>query len=252
MFKGIFCDKQADPSFGTYCATWLLDLSHVRPWDVLAVTKSNQSKTKTSVANGKSNGHALNGSPVRKNGKPTNGKTVPFAEDANGKKTPVRKPKKNGKVYDADTKGEAIDDPVRMYLMQMGEIPLLTREEEVDSAKEIERTRENFRNSMLATDFILQASVVALEKVRDGELRLDRTIEVSVTNTAEKKRIMSRIVPNVDTLRKMLVLNHEDFRKAINKTVSMKERQHAWRRLTRRRKRAVRLVEEMNLSLIHI
>ena len=36
--------------------------------------------------------------------------------------------------------------------------------------------------------------MVALEKVRDGELRLDRTIEVSVTNTAEKQRIMSRIV----------------------------------------------------------
>ena len=39
---------------------------------------------------------------------------------------------------------------------------------------------------MLATDYVLQGAVTALEKVRDGQLRLDRTIEVSVTNTAEK------------------------------------------------------------------
>ena len=41
---------------------------------------------------------------------------------------------------------------------------------------------------MLASDFVLQGAVTLLEKVRDGELRLDRTIEVSVTNTAEKKQ----------------------------------------------------------------
>ena len=150
------------------------------------------------------------------------------------------------KHYDQET-SDAIDDPVRMYLMQMGEIPLLTRDQEIASAKEIERTRVRFRNSMLATDFVLQAAVVALEKVRDGELRLDRTIEVSVTNTSEKKRIMQRIVPNVETLRKLLVLNHIDYRRAIKKDLPMKERRKAWRQLTLRRHRAVRLVEELNL-----
>jgi len=190
--------------------------------------------------NGKANGKAANGT--------SNGTHVEFAEDVKAKK-PVKKakPKKEAKVYDDKSSGEAIDDPVRMYLMQMGEIPLLTRDEEVASAKEIERTRTNFRDSMFATDFILQAATAALEKVRDGELRLDRTIEVSVTNTAEKKRIMSRIVPNVETLRKLLVLNHIDFRKSIKKSLPMAERRKAWSQLTRRRNRAVRLIEELNL-----
>ncbi len=150
------------------------------------------------------------------------------------------------KNYNHDT-SDAIMDPVRMYLMQMGEIPLLTRDEEISSAKEIERTRARFRNSMLATDFVLQAAVVALEKVRDGQLRLDRTIEVSVTNTDEKKRIMQRIVPNVQTLRKLLVLNHADFRRVINRQLPLAVRQKAWRQLHQRRNRAVRLVEELNL-----
>jgi len=73
---------------------------------------------------------------------------------------------------------DATDDPVRMYLMQMGQIPLLNRSQEIASAKEIERTRVRYRHCMLATDYVLQGAVEALEKVRDGQLRLDRTFVV--------------------------------------------------------------------------
>ncbi len=142
---------------------------------------------------------------------------------------------------------DAIDDPVRMYLMQMGQIPLLNRAQEIASAKQIEKTRSRFRHSMLATDYVLQGAVEFLEKVRDGQLRLDRTIEVSVTNTTEKKRIMKRIWPNVATLKHLLKLNHRDYRVAVSKRFPMRERRAAWKRLTRRRNKAVRLVEEMNL-----
>ena len=143
----------------------------------------------------------------------------------------------------------ATDDPVRMYLMQMGDIPLLTRPEEIAAAKQIEKTRTRFRNSLLSNDFVLQGAVSALEKVQNGELRLDRTIEVSVTNTAEKSRIMKRLGPNLDTLRHLLRSNHRDFRIAISKSRSLDERRAAWRRLVRRRNKAVRLVEELNLRI---
>lgn len=142
---------------------------------------------------------------------------------------------------------DPIDDPVRMYLMQMGQIPLLTREQEVQIAREIEHARRRYRHYMLATDYVLQGAVTALEKVRDGQLRLDRTVEVSVTNTAEKRRIVQRLGPNLKTLRRMLVQNHADFRKAVSKKTAPAEKKAAWRRLTRRRSKAVRLVEELNL-----
>jgi len=144
---------------------------------------------------------------------------------------------------------DPIDDPVRMYLMQMGRIPLLNRVEEVAIAKKIDRTRFFYRSTMLATDFLLQGAVSALEKVRDGKLRLDRTIEVSVTNTAEKKRIMKRIGPNLVTLRMLLKANRRDFFTAINKKNSPEVQSAAWKKLVRRRHKAVRLIEEMNLRL---
>jgi RNA polymerase primary sigma factor len=146
-----------------------------------------------------------------------------------------------------DDHTDAIDDPVRMYLMQMGQIPLLNRAQEVGIAKEIEKHRFKFRHSMLATDFVLQGAVEALEKVRDGELRLDRTIEVSVTNTTEKKRIMKRITPNLATLRHLLKRNYRDFRLAVSHKQSVGQRRAAWARLVKRRNKAVRLIEEMNL-----
>ena len=142
---------------------------------------------------------------------------------------------------------DATEDPVRMYLMQMGEIPLLTRQEEVSAAKRIELTRTDYRQWMLASDFMLQGATKLLEQVRDSKLRLDRTIEVSVTNASEKIAIMRRIGPNIKTLRHLLLRNHADYFAAINKNVPMYDRRQAWKRLVCRRNKAVRLIEEMNL-----
>ncbi len=153
-----------------------------------------------------------------------------------------------GEEVDLDAAVEGhIDDPIRMYLMQMGEIPLLSRGEEIQSAKEIERTRTHFRHSMLASDYLLQGAVSLLKKVRDGKLRLDRTIEVSVTNTAEKKNLLKRLVPNLATLVQLLRQNRKDFYIAIGKRQPHEIRHAAWRRLVRRRNKAVRLIEEFNL-----
>ncbi|MGC4006492.1 MAG: sigma-70 family RNA polymerase sigma factor [Pirellulales bacterium] len=142
---------------------------------------------------------------------------------------------------------DQIDDPIRMYLMQMGEIPLLNRAEEVSAAKKIEWTRIRFRQTMLANDFLLRGAVSLLQKVHQGKLRLDRTIEVSVTNTVEKKNILRRIVPNLATLAHLLKLNARDFAVAISRTTAKTARRAAWKALIRRRYKAVRLVEELNL-----
>ncbi len=142
---------------------------------------------------------------------------------------------------------DQIDDPVRMYLMQMGEIPLLTRPEEIASAKQIEKTRTLFRHTMLANDFMLEAAAKLLQKVAAGELRLDRTIEVSVTNTTEKKNILKRLTPNLATVTQLLKQNRTDFAIAISRSQPADARHAAWRRLVRRRNKAVRLIEELDL-----
>ena len=143
----------------------------------------------------------------------------------------------------------AIDDPVRMYLMQMGEIPMLNRDNEVAAAVQIELTRRRFRRTMLCSDYMLHAAVDLLQKVGDGTLRLDRTIEISVTNTTEKKRILKRIAPNLETARLLLAENQRDYRRAVSRRTADSQRHVIWRRLIARRNKIIRLVEELNLRI---
>ena len=139
------------------------------------------------------------------------------------------------------------DDPVRMYLTQMGEIPLLTRQEEIRLAKKIEVTRRRFRSKLLECDYVIQAAYKILKRVHQGELPFDRTVQVSVTDRLEKDQILGRLPHNLATLDVLLRRNRRDYRMALGKSQTKARRRSAWRRLGRRRRRAVRLVEELGL-----
>ena len=143
----------------------------------------------------------------------------------------------------------AIDDPVRLYLLQMGGIPLLTRDTEVSSARRIESWRRRFRATLLGNDMVLSGAVRLLERIHAGTIRLDRTIEVSVTDTAEKRRALRRLGPNLDTLHRIEKEKDQLFRLALSRSAPQAVRRAAWRRLLRQRAKAVRLVEEMHLRI---
>ena len=139
------------------------------------------------------------------------------------------------------------DDPVRMYLTQMGEIPLLTRQQEISLAKNIEITRREFRTKLLECDYVIQSAYKTLMRVYRGELPFDRTVQVSVTDRLEKEQILGRIPYNLRTLNVLLKRNRHDFHTAFSKTQSKAKRNAAWQNLGRRRRRAVRLIEELGL-----
>ena len=113
---------------------------------------------------------------------------------------------------DLDEISRRIDDPVRMYLTQMGEIPLLTREQEINLAKRIEITRKRFRGKVLECHFALALVVDVLKKVNEGELPFDRTVKVSVTENLEKDQILGRMPHNLATLVHLMECNVRDFK----------------------------------------
>jgi len=74
---------------------------------------------------------------------------------------------------------EKIDDPVRMYLTQMGEIPLLTRDEEILHAKTTEVSRKVFRRLALESGLVFDFVIDTLQAVKEGNLAFDRTLKVN-------------------------------------------------------------------------
>ena len=102
-------------------------------------------------------------------------------------------------------------DPIRMYLSQMGNIPLLTRDREIFLAKQIEITRKRMRRHVLESDFALGIAVDTIEKVRRSELPFERTLRTSETENVRKEQIEGRMELNLRTLRHLMEVNKNDF-----------------------------------------
>jgi RNA polymerase primary sigma factor len=147
-----------------------------------------------------------------------------------------------------DAVSKRIDDPVRMYLTQMGEISLLTREEEIRLAKKIETTRMIFRRRVLENDYSIKSSVEVLEQVHDGDLPFDRTMKISTAEDDAKGKIAARIPVNLKTVKRLLELNRMDWDELDAPGRIAKARAEAIReRLATRRRKMTTLIEELSL-----
>jgi RNA polymerase primary sigma factor len=138
-------------------------------------------------------------------------------------------------------------DPIRLYLAQMSEIPLLSRTEEISLAKKIEITRKRFRRTLLSCDYAMRATVQILTEVYKGQLPFDRTIKVSLTEALTKEQILARMPHNLATMEHLLELNRRDFARLISRRSTEAEREAARRVFLRRRRKCLQLVEELSL-----
>ena len=71
---------------------------------------------------------------------------------------------------------DVLDDPVRMYLKQMGQVPLLTREQEVEISKRIEEADNMVQKHINRFGFIARAHLDLARKLAEGKERFDRVI----------------------------------------------------------------------------
>jgi RNA polymerase primary sigma factor len=151
----------------------------------------------------------------------------------------------------AEQGSKRIDDPIRMYLTQMGTIPLLTREEEIRLAKKIETTRMCFRRLTLASDYAAQMAVGILKQVHEGTLPFDRTMRISTAEENHKETIAARIPMNVPTIERLLTRNRELFEQ-IEAGANAAKRTEIVAQMDRNRRKVAVLLEECCLRTSRI
>ncbi len=118
------------------------------------------------------------------------------------------------------------DDPVRMYLREMGRVPLLNREGEVEIAKRIESAEHAIIHAMFVTPIAVREMQTLSEKIKESKAKLEDLIQIDLANwngefsaMQERKRIaqtMGRINRHWKDL--------ENLRKDMNKRMSQKNR----------------------------
>lgn len=137
------------------------------------------------------------------------------------------------------------DDPIRMYLTQMGEIPLLSRGDEVALARKIELARSRFRRKLLECDYVMRFAYNLLRKVQQGIVPFDRNLQIPANDQRERSTIIGRLGPNLDTIEIIMDQNKKRYKDALSRSKSAAVRRKAWLELGRGRRRAVKLINEL-------
>ncbi len=144
-----------------------------------------------------------------------------------------------------------IDDPIRMYLTQMGQIPLLTRKSEIALARKIEIARMAFRRKMLQNDYCARNSLDLLQQVHNGMMSFDRTIKVGTAPQFTKSVIKKRLSENIRTVDKLLKINQDLFKKTLTDQ-NNKEAKAPLKRIRRNKRKVATLLEELSLRTSRI
>ena len=152
-------------------------------------------------------------------------------------------------VEEADNR--RTDDPIRMYLTQMGEIPLLNREEEISLARKIELTRMAFRRKVLENDYCGASAVEILQQVDEGSLSFDRTMKMSTAENLVRVVIKRRLPENLYTINELLKRNRNMFKDFLESD-NIADSKAIVKQLHRNRRKIATLLEELSLRTSRI
>jgi RNA polymerase primary sigma factor len=124
---------------------------------------------------------------------------------------------------------DILDDPVRMYLKQMGQVPLLTREQEVEISKRIEEAETRVANYIHRFGFVARAHLELAAKLAEGGERFDRVIlDKKIESRERYMKLLPRLCKKVQMLSTELGRQYEQITRGVQRDpAKMKKFEHA-------------------------
>src|SRR5690242_11621673 len=119
-----------------------------------------------------------------------------------------------------DSRLEVLDDPVRMYMNQMGKVPLLTREQEVEICKRIEEAEGDMKRLVYGLGFTAKEHIAIAEKLlsEPPKERFDRVVvDKKVANREGHLRELRQLIKKVRALDTQVDEQYLDWQRAAQK-----------------------------------
>jgi len=142
-----------------------------------------------------------------------------------------------------DEYAEKIDDPVRMYLSQMGEIPLLTRDQEIELARRIEIYRDGFRRKVMTMPEAIRRGIAWVEEQKEIKELQEKNAK-SHGSSPSRDDYLDRAESHLRSLERLMGHVEPLVEKQIDGHRGVRDRQLYRNRLNR----AYQLLEEMELD----
>jgi len=104
---------------------------------------------------------------------------IDVVEESTRKPSQKKQKKKSGASTKKSTSTASIDDPIRLYLKEIGKVSLLSGDQEVDLAKRIEEGELLIENSVLNSTLLINDLIKNYPKVKSGKIRLTDVLKVN-------------------------------------------------------------------------
>jgi RNA polymerase primary sigma factor len=156
----------------------------------------------------------------------------------------------NDELAAGDLESAKIDDPVRLYLMEMGKVPLLTREEEVALAKQIEHGRHHVLRAISRAAVTSQDLKATRQRLDEGEQNLNDLLRANIdeTDPEERQKVVRKTMGALDAVLKIYTEMDKEL-DAINESIVTKqEAEPLIKRMELKRERIFKALLDVDLN----
>jgi len=143
-----------------------------------------------------------------------------------------------------------IADPVRMYLKEMGQVALLSREEEVEIAKRIEAAEREVFNAIMESSIGVKEILSIREKLENGKLDVSQVLkdlDEDITEE-EKEELKQKLISTLNRVEELDTENRLLQVKILEENITPEEAENIQKRIDENRDEIVSLLKELQLG----
>ena len=146
----------------------------------------------------------------------------------------------------AHSRYERADDPVRMYLREMGRVPLLTKDQEVAIAKRIEEAEFELTEVLLSTPYTIKEIQMLAARIMAGRLNFAQITESE--DIREHNKFVKKLPDLMDKLGTLSVQSEAQERRMRRTKISQRSEDNIRKKIDAIRKQQAAIIAEFNLK----